>query len=150
MAQGTLLLFDKTTISIGDGLFDMDAGVWKVALIDDTVVAAITDATPELATYTQVAGGNGYTTGGEIITVTWTRSGSTTTFEVTSGNTSWTQNGAGPIDIEQAIIYNDTNTNDDAIGFIDMTEDAGVTPISLQDGDITITWQPDIFTSSTV
>lgn len=149
MAQGTLLLFDKTTISLGNGLLDMDAGVYKVALINDTVVADITDVTPELATYTQVAGGNGYTTGGEIITCTWTRVGSTTTFEVTSGPTAWTQNGAGPIDIEQALVYNDTNTNDDCIGFIDMTDDGGITPISLQDGNITITWQPDIFTSST-
>jgi hypothetical protein len=151
MAQGTLTLFDKTSISIGDGLFDLDQGTWKVALITNGTVAAATDASPVLATYTQVSGGTSYTAGGEAITVTWTRSGNTTTFKVTSGATTWTQDGSGPTNIYQALVYCDSNTNDDCIGFMDMTADGGTTPISLQAGDVTITWDTTngIFQSST-
>ena len=148
MAQGTLLLFEEFSLNIGNGDHDLDADSFKVMLISDTLVAAVTDLTPNSADYTEVTG-TGYTAGGEALTLTWLEVGGTATFAVTSGATSWTQNGAGPTDIEQAIIYNTTHVGtQDAIGFIDMTTDAGVTPISLQDGDITITWQPNIFTLS--
>ena len=55
-------------------------------------------------------------------------------------NPSWTQNGAGPTDVHYAIIFNDTDGSDKCVGFIDMTTDGGTTPISLQAGNISITW----------
>lgn len=148
MAQGTLTLFEEFSLNIGNGDHDLDGDSFKVMLVNDTLVPTAALATPDSSDFTEVTG-TGYTAGGEAITCTWTEVGGTATFQVTSGNTAWTQNGAGPTDIEYAIIYNTTHIGtQDAIGWIDMTTDAGVTPISLQDGDITITWNPNIFTLS--
>jgi hypothetical protein len=151
MAQGTLTLFEEFSLNIGNGDHDLDGDAFKVMLISNqvggtpTITAA--DTTPDSSDYTEVTG-TGYTAGGESITVTWTEANGTATFQVTSGATSWTQNGAGPTDIKTALIYNTTHAGtNDAIGFIDMTTD-GTTAISLVDGDITITWNPNIFTLS--
>lgn len=150
MAQGTLYLFEEFSDYIGDGSHDLDADSFRVALLSNThnSTISVSDATPDFGDYTEVGTGNGYTTPGEAITCTWTEANGTATFQVTSGNTSWTQNGSGPTDIRTALIYNTTHAGtNDAIGYIDMTAD-GSTPISLQDGDITITWNPNIFTLS--
>ena len=49
----------------------------------------------------------------------------------------WTQHASGPTNIKTGILYYD-DANDYALGFIDMTTDAGTTAISLADGDITV------------
>lgn len=149
MAQGTLTLFEEFSLNIGNGDHDLDGDSFRVALVTNAVVPTADLASPDFSDFTEVSTGNGYTTPGEAITCTWTEVGGTATFQVTSGATSWTQNGAGPTNIYYAIIYNTTHAGtNDAIAFIDMTADAGTTPISLQDGDITITWNPTIFTLS--
>lgn len=146
MAQGTFTLFEEFRKTIADGSHDLDSDSFKVMLIDDTTIAVAATASPDSGDFTEVSG-TGYTAGGEAITCTYTEAAGVATFAVSSGNTVWSQNGAGPTDIEQAIIYNTSHAGtNDAIGFIDMTADAGVTPISLQDGDITITWNPTLFT----
>ena len=110
-----------------------------------TITAA--DATPDSADYTEVTG-TGYTAGGEAITVTWTEAGGTATFEVTTATTTWTQDASGPTNINTALIYNTTHAGtNDAVAFMDM-RDGGTTAISLQDGDITITWAANLFTLS--
>lgn len=145
MAQGTFTLFEEFRKTIGDGTHDLDADALKVMLIDDTLVAAAGDTTPDSSDYTEVTGTN-YTAGGEAIAHTWVEAAGTATLAITPATTAWTQDGAGPDDIYQAIIYNTTAGAIDAIGFMDMTADAGTTAISLQAGDITITWNPTLFT----
>lgn len=136
MARGDLSTFNEFTESIGDGRIDMDGDTFKVALI--TTLPVVTQTTPTLADFTEVTG-SGYTAGGETIgSVTWTHSAGVTTFD--GADVSWTQNGSGPTNIVAALIYSDTSTSDDAVAFVDMTADGGTTPISLQDGDISIAW----------
>lgn len=146
MAQGTLTLFEEFSLYIGDGSHDLNTDTFKLALINNTTVPTAATLTPDFADFTEVTG-TGYTAGGETLTITWTEAGGTATFDSTT-NPSWTQNGAGPTDIYYAIIYNTSHTGtNDAVAFIDMTADAGVTPISLQDGDISITFDASgIFT----
>ena len=149
MAQGTLALFEEFSKTIGDGSHDLDNDVFKVMLITEQVGGTPTitpgDLSPDSSDYTEVTG-TGYTAGGETITCTYTEVGGTATFQVTSGTVTWTQNGAGPATIKTALVYNTTHAGtNDAICFIDMTAD-GTTAISLQDGDITLTFQPVIFT----
>lgn len=137
MARGDVTTFQEFRETIGDGTHDIDNDVWKIALITNGVVPTAATATPALGDFTQVTGTN-YTAGGETVTVTWTESGGTINFAITSA--SWTQHASGPTNIYYAIVYNDTATTpaDAAIAFIDMTDDGGTTPISLVDGDITI------------
>lgn len=133
MAQGDFTLFNAFPEAKGDGRIDMDNDVFKMALITNTVVPTAATATPTLSDFTQVSGTN-YTAGGETITVTWSASGAVTTADGT--DVSWTQNAAGPANIYYGIVYSDTATNDDCVGFVDFTPDGGTTPISLADGDI--------------
>ena len=140
MAQGAFVLFEEFSLQIS-GTIKLSTDGFKVALIDDTLVAIASQATPELGDYTQVAGGNGYTTDGESLAAkSWAEVGGVATFDDTgTPSVSWTKNGSGPTNIFQALVYSVTATNKDCIGYIDMTSDGGTTPISLQAGDITIT-----------
>ena len=150
MAQGTVTLFEEFSKYIGDGSHDLDADSFKVALLSDVIGTGInaSDATPDFADYTEVTGGTSYTAGGEAITATWTELNGTATFEVTTATTTWTQDASGPTNINTALIYNTTHAGtNDAVAFMDM-RDGGTTAISLQDGDITITWAANLFTLS--
>lgn len=140
MAQGTLTVFEEFRKSIGDGTHDLDTNAFKIALITTLPLAA--DATPALGDYTEVAGGNGYTTGGEALTTTWTEAAGTADFKHTGGTITWTQNASGPTNIIAGLIYDTTTAvTGAAVAFIDFTTDAGSTAISLVDGDIT--WTPE-------
>jgi hypothetical protein len=139
MAQGAYTLFEALSETIS-GTIDLENSTFKMALINNTTVPAAGTATPQLADFTQVAGGNGYTTGGETLTTTWGQTGGTGTFDATGDPCcSWTKNGSGPTDIYYGILYDSTVAGDHCVGFIDMTTDGGTTPISLQAGDISIT-----------
>ncbi len=137
MAQGSVVTFEEFRKTIGDGSHDLDNDTFRIMLISNAVVPTAASATPDSADFTQVSGG-GYTAGGATVTCTWTEVGGTATFATTSA-ASWTQNGTGPTNIYYGILYNSTHAGTtDAIAYIDMTADGGTTPISLQDGDITI------------
>ena len=100
MAAGNWIVFDLFKLWMADGTFDLDADTFKVTLHTNTFVPNIAtqsvyaDLTNELAT------ANGYTNGGLTLTsVTWTRSGSTTTFD--AADFVWTASGGsiGPFRI---------------------------------------------------
>ena len=144
MAQGDLTLFDEFSLEILSSTHDLSNGgnSVKVALINNTTTPIASASSPTLATYTEVTGSGyvagGYEIGGANQSVSQV-SGSTYKWDSTE-NPSWTQNGSGPTDVYYALIYNFTDASDTAIGFIDMTTDGGTTPISLQAGNISITW----------
>lgn len=157
MAQGTLALFEEFSESIGDGRIDLDTDTFKIAFVTLQVggTPTITAADPvptwgaggttNLAA-SEVAAGGGYTAGGSNLTsVTWSQTSGTATFD--AADVVWTSAGSGdPATIKTAVIYSDTATNKDCIGFIDMTAD-GTTAISLLAGDITVTFNASgIFT----
>lgn len=140
MAQGTLLTYEEFRLDIGDGTHDLDGDSFKIALI--TTLPTVADGSPALGDYTEVAGGNGYTTGGAALTTTWTEAGGTADFKHTGGTITWTQNASGPTNIKAGLIYNITTAvTGSAVAFVDFTGDNGTTAISLQDGDIT--WTPE-------
>lgn len=148
MAQGTLALFDEFAESIGDGRIDLDTDTFKIAFVTlqvgGTPTIAKTDPVPtwgaggttNLST-SEVAAGGGYTAGGEsLASVTWAQAAGVGKFD--AADVVWTSSGAGdPATIKTAVIYSDTATNKDCVGFIDMTAD-GTTAISLLAGDVTV------------
>ena len=148
MAQGTLALFDEFSESVGDGRIDLDTDTFKIAFVTlqvgGTPSIAKTDAVPcwgaggttNLNT-SEVAAGGGYTAEGETLaSVTWSQTSGVATFD--AANVTWTSSASGdPATIKTAVIYSDTATNKDCVGFIDMTAD-GTTAISLLSGDITV------------
>lgn len=141
MAQGDLSLFNEFSLELGSATHNLAAGgnTVRVALI--TALPTVTQTTPTLADFTEVTGA-GYTAGGVDIGTNQTLtvvSGSTYRYDSTT-NPSWSQNGSGPTNIVAGLIYNDTDGSDKAIGFVDLTTDGGVTPVSLQAGNVSITW----------
>lgn len=160
MAQGTFALFHEFSESIGDGRIDLDTDTFKAGLVTlqvgGTPTIAATDAVPtwgaggstNLAS-SEVTPGGGYTAGGIALTgVTWGQTSGTATFDDTV-NLLWTSSGSGdPATIKTLVLYSDTATNKDCVGFMDMTTD-GTTAISLLSGNISVTWNASgIFTLS--
>ena len=148
MAQGTLTLFEEFAKNIGDGSHDLDGDTLAVILI--TTLPTAGAATPDRADFTECTNGGGYSTGGISLTgVSWTEAAGVATLDSTL-NPSWTASAGSPTNIVAALLVNNTHVgSNDAIGFIDMTVDAGTTPISLVVGNVTLTWNGSgIFTLS--
>lgn len=138
MAQGDFTLFEEYSLNIADGSHDMNSDTFSLIFITTLPTAAGT--TPDRADFTEVSAGGGYSTGGIELTTSYTEAGGTATFD-SSTNPSWTAAGGSPTNIIAGLLVNDTHSGtNDAIGFVDMTVDAGSTAISLVDGDITVTW----------
>jgi hypothetical protein len=143
MARGDLTVFEEFALTIGEKKIAFGADTFYVALIDNTTAPTAADATPVWADYSaNECSGTGYTAGGAALTgISWTEAAGVATFDDTA-NVSWSQNAAGPTDIYYAILYSGTSTNDDCVCFIDMGG-----PVSLADGDVSITWNASgIFT----
>lgn len=136
MAQGAVTLFNEFPEELLKGTHDFDTHVFKVAFI--TTLPTATQATPALADFTEVSGSN-YTAGGITLTMVVSRSTNVSTVD-SSVDPEWIQNASGPNNIKAGLIYNDTDAGKKAVGFVDMTTDNGVTAISLQSGNIKITW----------
>ena len=157
MAQGALTLFNEFAESVADGRIDLDTHTFKVGLatlqVGGTPTIAATDAVPcwgaggtTNISSSEVAAGGGYTAGGATLgSVTWSQTAGVATFD--AADITWTSSGSGdPATIKTAVIYSDTATNKDCVGFIDMTAD-GTTAISMLTGNVGITWNASgIFT----
>ena len=107
----------------------------------DTLKVALTNTAPSasntvLADITQIANGNGYTTGGS--TTTQSSSAQTSgTYELVLGDVVFTASGGAMGTFQYAVLYNDTATSDELIGYWDYGS-----AVSLADGE-TFTWDAD-------
>ena len=149
MAQGTLTLFNEYAESIADGRIDLDTDTFKAAIVTlqvgGTPSIAATDAVPcwgaggsTNLSSSEVTPGGGYSAGGVALTsVTWAQTTGVGKFD--AADFGWTSSASGdPATCKTLVIYDDTATNKDAVGFMDLTAD-GTTAISLLAGDISIT-----------
>lgn len=137
MAQGSVVAFDEFTLDIGEKEHNLSTDTHKISLHSTLPDTATASPTYTDFTGTEMASGNGYTTAGETANITYAEAGGTATLTLGTDIT-WTQNGSGFTTAEAAVIYSDTAAAKEAIGTIDLTVDGGTTPISLQDGDVTI------------
>ena len=142
MARGDFTLFNEFGISLAEKKIDLETDTIKLALIDNVVTPTANDATPMWGAGSgvdydtnEVSTGGGYVAGGrECANPTATRSTDTITFDADDPATI-TQDGSGFTDAYYGILYSDTATNKEAIGFLDLDG-----PVSEQDGPITISW----------
>lgn len=135
MAAGDIVFFDDVS-SWGDFL-DGWAGTddIKIAIIDNTTTPAATDANPVLANYTQVttAGTYSVTSIGTWAAI-WSQSVGTGTMDSVT-NPSWAADALNDTDAYWAIGYNDTQTGDPCIFFVDLGG-----PYDMTAGTLSITW----------
>jgi len=97
-----ILQFTKDLI---DGVHDMDGHAFKVALSNTSVVN--TNAT--LSAITQIANGNGYTTGGTSTTITTSTSSGTA--KAVATDVVFTASGGSMAAARYFVLYNDTPTS---------------------------------------
>ena len=142
MAAGDLTIFDEAKLAFLNGTHDLDTDTIKVCFISNATVPTAGDTTPAKADYTEVTGGN-FTAGGDTMTVSLTESAGTVTYDFTT-NISKAKNASNPTNIYYALIYNDTDVSDSAIGFVEINASGfnGTT------GALTLTWGANIFTLS--
>jgi hypothetical protein len=102
----TAYMFDQAAEDIHHGDHDFSSDTFKVAL-SNTAPSASGDAV--IGDITQIANGNGYTTGGLTLTVTSaTQTGGTFTFVITSDLT-WTGGPSSMAEFRYYILYSATN-----------------------------------------
>ncbi len=94
----------------------LDTDTLKVALFTNSHTPSASDTSYASLT-NEVASGNGYTTGGEDVTNTWTETGGTAICDGT--NIVWTASGGSISNIQYAILYNSTAVGTNLIGYWD-------------------------------
>lgn len=138
MAAGSFTVFNIAKLKLLNGVHDLDTHTFKMALttssqsIDATFAGTSTDCRYADLT-AQVANGNGYTTGGKTLTMSVTRNTGTVT--VDCDDQSWT---SSTFTAKYAVVYNDTATNKDLLGFVDLETTSG-TGLSPSNGTLAVT-----------
>lgn len=136
MARGDVTIFEEARATMIDGGWEAADDI-KCAILDDTTTPTASDATPTLGDYTEVGTGGTYGAGGTSLGTLGaciTEAGGTVTFD-SSVNPTWAQDASNDTDAYWALIYNDTDASDSAIGFVDLGG-----PVDMSAGDLTITW----------
>ena len=113
MATSAWNKFNDFSEQLVRGVHDFDANTFKVVLTNSAPTAGNT----VLADITQISGTGGYTTGGEITTISISETSGTTT--VSGTEIVWTGSGSGFGPFQYAVLYNDTATGDPLIAWFD-------------------------------
>lgn len=126
--MATFTFFDEFKKYIGDGTADLDTHTFKIVLTNS---APTTGTNTVLADITQIANGNGYTTGGNTLgTVTWAETGGGTgIWQFTSADSVWTASGGSIGPFRYVVLYDDTPTSpaDPLVGLLDYGSNVTVT-----------------------
>jgi hypothetical protein len=136
MAQGDIVIFDEAKAYMIDGGWEPTDDI-KCAVLDNTTTPTASDTTPALGDYTEVGTSGTYVAGGTSLGdlgTSVTETGGTMTFD-SATNPTWAQDASNDVDAYWALVYNDDDAGDLAIGFIDLGG-----PVDMTAGDLTITW----------
>lgn len=118
--MATFTIFDEFVRYVADGTIDLDTHAFKAVLTD---TAPVQGTNTVLADITQIAAGNGYSTGGFALSgVTWTETGAGTgVWRFTCTNPSITASGGAIATSRYLVIYDDTPTSpaDPLVGYVD-------------------------------
>lgn len=114
--MATFQVVDEFANYLGKKRDDLSADTFKAALC---LTAPTKAGTQVLADVTQIAGTGGYAPV-TLTSVTWAETGAGTgVWEFDSAPFSWTASGADFASARYVVIYNDTSTSDDVVGFAD-------------------------------
>lgn len=104
--------------SLAEKVHNLGSDTLKVALSNTLPDSTWTKATAVLASVTQISGVNGYTTGGTATTISSSIQ-TTGTYKLVITDVVFTASGGSIGPFQYVILYNDTATNDELIGFYD-------------------------------
>ena len=112
----SISLYDHTAKRFAEGS-NAIADTYKVMLCTSATFTAA-DTTLAGITKTEVANGNGYTTGGAALSNAAVTTVTTNDAKFDADDVTWTASG-GSVTASYAILYNDTDSNDPPLAFID-------------------------------
>jgi hypothetical protein len=107
--------FNSFVEALAEKTHNLGSDTLKVLLCNTAPVATNTIK----ANLTEITAGNGYTAGGNTASITSSAQTSGTYKLVLGDPTSWTASGGSIGPFRYAVLYNDTATNDELIGFWD-------------------------------
>jgi hypothetical protein len=121
----TISVYNHTATRFASGA-NAEGDTFKVMLCTTATFDATNTTLASITTKTEVASGNGYTTGGVALTGVAVTTVTTNDAKFDANDASWTASG-GAITASYAILYNDTDANDPPVAFIDFdgSESAG-------------------------
>lgn len=106
--------FDSFVEALAEKVHNLGADTLKVALTNSAPSASNT----VLANITQISGTNGYTTGGTAATIS-TSAQTSGTYKLVLADVVFTASGGSMGPFRYVVLYNDTATNDELIGWYD-------------------------------
>lgn len=124
MADLTFNKFNSTIEAVWEAVHNAGADTLRVALSNTAPVAA-TDT--QFSNITEIAAGNGYTAGGEALTVTSSAQTAGTYSLVITNSVVWTASGGNIAPFRYIVLYNDTATNDELLGYYDIGSEQNIT-----------------------
>ena len=113
--MATFTLFNSFAGKLGDGTIDLDTHTFKCALTNVAPVATNT----VLADITQIAAGNGYSSGGVTLTGLVYTEPSAGVWSWDSDNIFFTATGGTMATFRYLVIYDDTSASDNLVGYYD-------------------------------
>lgn len=143
MATGTVKWFAQALLDLGNKIHDLDGDMIKLGIVTTSVVPSLSTTAPHwggtgttnFATSQVAIGGTSYTGPQTLGTVTWSLVSNVPTFR--AATITLNQDASGFTNGAYGIIYNDTDLNKRALGFIELSS-AG--SLSLVSGQVIIDW----------
>jgi hypothetical protein len=144
MATGTIKWFAQGLLDLGNKIHNLSSDVLKLGIVTTATVPTLSTAAPHwggtgttnFATNQVGTGGTQYTGPKTLASVTWTSVSNVPTLRAT--DISMAQDASGFTTGAYGIIYNDTDANKRALGFIEINASGTA---SLVSGSLTIDWQ---------
>jgi hypothetical protein len=112
--MATYQKFNAFVEAVAEKVHNLGADTIKVML---TLTAPVATNSVK-ADLTEIAAGNGYTAGGTTSTIS-SSAQSSGTYKLVAGDVVFTASGGAIANFRYAVVYNDTATNDELIGFFD-------------------------------
>ena len=120
------IIYNNFIDRLGDKVYDMVNDTFKMLLLNDGHTPLATHVYYSDVIADELSNGNGYTTGGLALAVTWTETGGLVTFD--ADNALWP--GAN-FTARHAVVYDDT-VNDELVCLIDFTENKQASNITFE------------------
>jgi len=148
MASGDVVFFDQYMVDVQEKIHNQETDSIKVGLITSAATPAATTADPRWGaggttnfSSSEVTPGGNYSTGGSsAANPSVTLSGGAAVFD--ADDISILQNASNPTNARWGIIYNDTATGKNCLGYVDLGSDR-----DLSGGDFSIAWNASGITS---
>ncbi len=136
MATGDVIVFEESKAVLISGGWEA-ADQMKIAILDNGTPPTAADGTPQLGDYSEVGASGTYVAGGlnlDTLTTMVSEAGGVMTFD-TGTNPTWAQDVSNDVDAWWGLIYNQTQTGNLAVCFVELGG-----PVDMTAGDLTITW----------